>query len=264
MNKEKIYNKLSKEYDDFYLNGINCFLKNNNEEYCLFYPSFGIKKEEDCDFLIYGQALNGWGDTVVNHEKAPNLNKIILSFNNYLADRNHTPLDWVNVYWTKSEYCRLMEDSLLEDFYAYDNPYLTYRSFFWNLTYKTVSTYYNLHEGHDFGWGWARKMVWSNLYKIAPLKGNPSNKLRNEQFEFCAELFKREIEEVNPKFCLVFTNQSWFDPFRDFLKLLNIYKKESSVITSIYQYENTKIIVTNRPFQGNSNFYVQEVLKELI
>lgn len=263
MNMEKIYNKLSKDYDDFYLNGINYFLKNNNEKYCLFYPSFGIKKGEDCDFLIYGQALNGWGDTVINSEEDLDLNKIIFSFNNYLSERSHTPLDWVNVYWTKADYNEHMDDPLLEEFYGYEDPYLTYRSFFWNLTYKTVSSYYNFEKGYDFGWGWSKKIVWSNLYKIAPLKGNPNDQLKKDQFEFNVELFRKEIEEINPKFCLVFTNQSWFEPFKEFLKLSNIYEKESTVITSVYRYKNTKIIVTNRPFGGNSDFYSKEVLKEL-
>lgn len=263
-NRKKVYNKLSDEYDFFYINGIRNFLdETNNNEYCLFYPSFGIKKEEKCDFLIYGQALNGWHNTKVNSSTNINLNEIVLSFNEYLFERNHTPLDWVNVFWTKSDFNECMEDEVIEEYYFYDEPYFTYRSFFWNVSYKLVSTYFKFKQGHDFGWNWSKKMVWSNLYKIAPIKGNPNDQLKKAQFEFCAELFKKELEEIKPKFCIVFTNQKWFDPFQKHLGLTNIFEKESEVITSVYRFNSTKIIVTNRPFQGDSNFYVQEILKEL-
>lgn len=266
MRSKKIYNKLSDEYDNFYLKGVEEFVNHNNNKYCLFYPSFGTKEEEKCDFLIYGQALNGWNNTIVDSNTEFNndlLHNVILSFNEYLAEKEHTPLDWINIFWTKSEYYEHMEDSVLEEFYAYDNPYLAYRSFFWNVVYKTISSYYNFNKGYDFGWNWSKKMVWSNLYKIAPIKGNPNDQLKNAQFEFNAELFKKEIEEINPKFSIVLTNQKWFDPFQKYFELTNVFERESEVITSVYKYNNTKIIVTNRPFQGNSDLYVEEILKEL-
>ena len=60
------YNKLSNDYDSLYIQNIIDFQKrkleiNNEDDYFVdFYPSLGIKANEKTDFLVYGQAVNGW------------------------------------------------------------------------------------------------------------------------------------------------------------------------------------------------------------
>lgn len=56
-------------------------------------------------------------------------------------------------------------------------------------------------------------MIWSNLLKIAPFEcGNPKGILWRAQMgekELSIELFKKEIEEIQPKFAILMTNDYW-------------------------------------------------------
>ena len=105
-------------------------------------------------------------------------------------------------------------------------------------------------------------MVWSNLYKIAPLRGNPDSYIKSLQQEFAIELVRKEIEELKPKYCIVLTNEEWWEPFRNGLNSNILHRYNSRVIT-IEQINNTKIIVTTRPFRGSSNAHVEEILNSI-
>lgn len=261
---EKNYNKLSTEYDSLLQNGINDFLSHyqqSESKFCVFYPSFGIKPNQKCDFIIYGQALNGWNSEVSPKEQITNqkMQEIILKFNGFLESENHTPLDWVNVQWDKSTFEEFIKNETISEYYYYDNPYFVYRSFFWNVVYKLITEYYNLGYPNSV---WAKHMVWSNLYKISYPKRNPDAFQKQLQLENAVELFKKEIEELNPKYCILITNQQWFDDFNKILKLENeLNNNQNNIVTSKYSYLNTKIIVTTRPFQGNSDNHVKEIIK---
>ena len=140
-------------------------------------------------------------------------------------------------------------------------PYSTFRSFFWNVTYKLICRYYDLDKN---SWDWSRKLVWSNLYKIAPAEGkNPNEEECSWRKKISIELIKNEIEEIKPKFCIVLTNDSWWKPFRDKLKteVLTHSKLKKGIIQSIELYNGTKIIVTTRPYSGNSANHVNEILE---
>ncbi|MEJ7768075.1 MAG: hypothetical protein WKF89_09705, partial [Chitinophagaceae bacterium] len=63
------YNRLSKEYNQLYMENINAFQSAMNmmcyepARYVDFYPSFGVERSEKVEFLVYGQAVNSWGTT---------------------------------------------------------------------------------------------------------------------------------------------------------------------------------------------------------
>ena len=76
----KPYNQFSEEYNNLYFRNIIEFQKkfkeisSEDKSFVDFYPSFGIKENERTDFIIYGQAVNGWGsgfniDEEINNEK---------------------------------------------------------------------------------------------------------------------------------------------------------------------------------------------------
>lgn len=58
MTNNKIYNKFSEEYDELFIKNIIQFQEKNKtskdedlkRNYAVFYPSFGMRKEEPCDF----------------------------------------------------------------------------------------------------------------------------------------------------------------------------------------------------------------------
>lgn len=256
---------MSDSYEEIFLRNIIEFNRKANidRKYAVFYPSLGAPKKDTPDFLIYGQAVNGW-EPVFNVSEDIQQQKLlkiaIENSNDYYIEKDHSPLDWVNVYWSKGNYSKYITSQSEREFYP-PKDYSTYRSFFWNVTYKLICRYYELDEN---SWEWSKKMVWSNLYKIAPEENrNPSDEECFWQEKLSIELVRKEIEEINPKFCIVLTNNSWWQPFRERLKtnVLTVSKEANSIIQSYEKYKNTKIIVTTRPFIGNSNNHANQILE---
>lgn len=261
----KTYNTLSSDYDKLFIRNIEEFKKQayKNRKYAVFYPSFGTPKGDKTEFLIYGQAVKGWGsvfNSSVELNKEQLLREAIDYSNDYYQERNHSPLDWVNVYWGKNYYRRFVTTQAEKEFYP-PVSYSLFRSFFWNVIYKLICRYYGLDEN---GLDWSKKLVWSNLYKIAPAeRKNPNDEECLWQEKLSIDLVKKEIEEIRPKFCIVLTNDSWWQPFRASLKteMLSYAKLKSGIVESIERYKDTKIIVTTRPFRGSSNKHVKEILE---
>lgn len=83
------------------------------------------------------------------------------------------------------------------------------------------------------------------------------------QEKLAIDLVKKEIEEIKPKFCIVLTNDSWWQPFRRNLNThsLQLQIQKKGIVESVEQYKDTKIVVTTRPFKGSSNKHVKEILK---
>ncbi|MDZ4757489.1 MAG: hypothetical protein SGJ10_05040 [Bacteroidota bacterium] len=135
------YNKFSQEYDKLFAENIVSFIKNIKAKkdlkgnYRLFYPSFGVKENEKCDFIIYGQAVKDWSpDISLLEDKRSIADKVkesIIYSNSYLE--NHCPLDWVNVYWSKKSYTLNTLKKEAEEFYP-PIDYTTSRSFFWECS----------------------------------------------------------------------------------------------------------------------------------
>lgn len=262
------YNEFSKEYNDLFEKNINEFIKciqskkkYASETYCMFYPSFGIKREEKCTFLFCGQAVNGWDAKFVLTDKKKTISEKVdrsKAFSNeYCAKAKHNPLDWVNVYWNNYSYQSFVNKTEDKRFYeAID--YKVYRSFFWNVIYKLVSDYFS-YDRNSFKW--SGQAVWSNLYKITGNKRNPDDDEKEAQKSLSIELVKKELEELKPRFCIVLTNNSWWQPFAEGLQTMKAETNSSGIIQSIEEFNGTKIIVTSRPATGNSNNHVEEILK---
>jgi hypothetical protein len=254
------YNRLSSSYNTKMLELLNHFQNNkqlkqsqSDKEYCLFYPSFGVLKNNiPIDFLIYGQAVNGWAnDFSFGDKKDMDFVAKAIEFSNTINEGELSPLDWVNINWTNSTKLNAKEQSRIEG-------YQVFRSFFWNVCYKLVSDYYGLDREKRC---WCKHMVWSNLMKIAPKNsGNPNWKDRIEQKAGCIELFKMELDELNPKFAILLTNYLWAEEFVKALKCKSIVQDADANIQFIGQYNETQVIVTKRPFMGKSEEWLKELL----
>jgi hypothetical protein len=263
----KIYNQLSDEYNELYFQNVSKFIdsiRENNPEpnyFVNFYPSFGIKKNEPCEFLIVGQAVNGWRSGCSTEEKleAKSIVENAISASNSFFERdNHSPLDWVNIHWTKSLLASHREDDEKANFYN-TGDYVAYRSFFWKVTYKLINDYYKRDRE---SWDWSKKIVWSNLYKIAPEDSNPDEFQKNIQIDLSIKLLQKEIQELNPKYCIVITNKSWWEPFKKSICDVEFEIDETlNEIEFHSKFMNTHIIVTTRPFLGNGDLHVQQLLE---
>lgn len=262
---QRTFSCLSPDYNELFIKNIEEFKKqaDKNRRYAVFYPSFGIPKDDKPEFLIYGQAVKGWGsvfNSSVELNKAQLLKEAIEYSNDYYQEKNHSPLDWVNVYWGKNSYRRFVTTQAEKEFYP-PMSYSTFRSFFWNVSYKLICRYYGLDEN---GLDWSKKLVWSNLYKIAPAeRKNPNDEECSWQEKISLELARKEIEEIKPKFCIVLTNDAWWQPFRISLKteVSPLQNQKKGIVESVEKYKDTKIIVTTRPFKGSSDNHVKQILE---
>ncbi len=257
--------KFSAKYDELYAQNIIEFQKRTlgsgiqEGDYVDFYPSLGSKAIQETEFLILGQAVNGWGsgfslNQTIDQAKVA---ESIASSNCFRGSKGHSPLDWVNVQRTNSIYDEICIDEEARAFYS--GTYRTYRSFFWNVAYKLICDYYHIDRG---SWEWSKKMVWSNLYKIAPHEANPNFEQQAFQQPIAAELIRQEIEELNPKFCIVLTNLAWWEPFQELLGTTTVSSDNLPPdIVSLEKYRNTTIVVTTRPRFGNGEGHVKQILE---
>ena len=155
------------------------------------------------------------------------------------------PLEWVESSWGSSE------------------VYNTKKSAFWRVI-KRLSQNINKLDSDE---SWVSKLVWSNLYKIAPSEGgNPSDSLCGYQLDSCNELFKAEIVEYKPKCIVCFTGESWFKGF--LLDNFSLIRKpeakwvEASGTITINGF-TTQVIIAKHP-QGKPEIeLVNEILDTL-
>jgi len=79
------------------------------------------------------------------------------------------------------------------------------RSAFWQLC-KLILNEKGDYDEND----WDERIVWSNLYKLAPVKGgNPNYSTIKKTLENCVEILKREIEIVKPRHIVMVTGDWW-------------------------------------------------------
>ncbi len=152
---------------------------------------FNAQKGRDYDnnLMVVGRAVNGWYNEFDLH--GLNSELMVESIFNK-SNESNCPLKWVEESWGKTE------------------GYNTKSSAFWRVIKKIAQ---NLNETSSNN-GWASKIVWSNLYKVAPSdKGNPSDSLCDYQFRACNELLLTEIEEYQPSLIIFFTGLNWFNGF---------------------------------------------------
>lgn len=119
---------------------------------------------------------------------------------------------------------------------------------FFKLLYWVGWTYYDEN--------YCNTIAWSNIYKIAPDGGNPSEFLCAAQEGYAKTIIKREIEILSPGVIVLVTGNTvgkkWSKPFFDaFPNLQEIDKRiwsgAEDNITTLYSDGNLNVILTNRP-----------------
>ncbi len=115
------------------------------DQFTLFYPLIGKEYFEKKELLIVGQATNGWSSKFALIQVHQELSQIVEHSRLESTEvEGKCPLEWINQEWTNKKY------NLSS-------------SFFWNITYKLVKSFYNRTDTD-----WNHIIVWSNLMKIAP------------------------------------------------------------------------------------------------
>jgi hypothetical protein len=105
------------------------------------------------------------------------------------------PMSWVTACWGATK------------------KYNTRRSAFWRVIRAVVGRL-DIANVDDDQNPWPSHLVWSNLYKIAPVEGgNPDGNLQQAQFKGCVKLLQWELKNYQPRRLLFLTGRAWADPF---------------------------------------------------
>ena len=201
-------------------------------------PHFvGDDYKGDFKLMVVGRAVNGWK---VNFEKCSAVNDVL----DTIMDQTYTFDD-------------VVDENGIDDG---DSKYFYSKSPFWRLIRKTLDAY-----GESENWN--KKILWSNLYKVAPWEaGNPGWLLIRGKLETYIEIIKKEIEVYEPTHILFVTDMDYFDPypnslkypgFKDALGVKEIDGYEHVVASE--KYNNSKIVVCKRPEFKNTDEMVKEI-----
>lgn len=156
-------------------------------------------------------------------------------------------------------------DDLVEQVFAYNfemasisqnpnqNGYNFNKSAFWQLCKQIMKLV-------DEEKNWSDRVLWSNLYKVAPFKeGNPDNTLIEETIEQCIQIMAYELKLYQPSHLVFVTGDWWFDradtyqaSFSQEFGIPVEHKTNKSTVIigkGIWKESNcnTKIVVTKRP-----------------
>ncbi len=234
------YNKLMKEGVVSFADNMRAALGAGETPYTLFYPTIGKDFGRNRELVVYGQAVNGWkgGWTIgdIPHKVDAVFRE---SFGQSLGEHGKCPLAWVNEDWVK---------------------YGLFRSFFWNVTYKLVKAKYGRTDEN-----WNHILAWSNLAKIAPSNhANPSRTEFDAQLEHAARLFTQELDEWRPKHALLITNmENWAGPILRQADIPYRTVTDSSHVLAVAHRNETRILITGRPYVAAHSPFVQEVMRHM-
>jgi hypothetical protein len=177
--------------------------------------------------LIVGKATDGWG------WKGEDWNK-----ESTLDDVDICSSSWFEELATTAE--RFIEKKIIP-FYSNNAGYNCdnrgYNSLFWNRTYRILS---NLLTGHplksyerraDLAKTAFRSFAWTNVFKIAPKRGNPPKKLRETQFDY--NTLRHEIEHLKPDVVLFFTAPGYDGILKKVLPTISIDSKKIARVAGL-------------------------------
>lgn len=124
---------------------------------------------------------------------------------------------------------------------------------------------------------WQQRIIWSNLFKIAPRNGNknPSWLMIRNDIHIYSEILKYEILNSTPDLVVFVTDESFMIPYRNNDKygdFLGLFSKKSiayddlpediSFVGKFIENEETNMIVCKRPECRSVSRMAEEIIKE--
>ena len=202
------------------------------------------------DLMVVGRAVNGWelegNDYPFPSQLIEVKQRECFSGRIYdsVSGKECCAMEWVTNQW------------------QHEKKYNTVKSAFWRVI-RQIALSLKIAEQTD---RWSSYLVWSNLYKVAPIDGgNPDERLCNAQFEGCRTLLYQEIKDYRPTRLLFLTGWDWA---RDFLEgrgeireVDNEYVKASGTFGS-GEREQCHIVVAVHPQSKKEDRWVEEVISE--
>jgi hypothetical protein len=138
----------------------------------------------------------------------------------------------------------------VSDLWRATTGYRTGRSAFWRVI-RRVSA--GDHADQD----WPSRLVWTNLYKVAPAAGwNPGANLQRAQRALAIELLNIELGEYAPRRVLALTG-SWIGSFEDGLGLS--LEARTGLVEGVGMRGDAAWVVAKHPMGKPETRYVSEV-----
>lgn len=230
-----------------------------------------IGKDNVVRFMLVGRATNGWGkgiDTSTQYSYVKGAVELFEQNTRFetewgLKDGENNP--YSEYYEVDKDGNRIKDN--LKKYYLSKSP-------FWDAALKI---YQELSKNEDHTkTDWYEDIVWSNIYKVAPLKeGNPSSRLIYAQAPACVKLLKEEIRILKPTHILMVVDESWLSwaprgkTMFDFKEVFDGYERhcltsgndqEKKIVQQTFTAESCKVLVTCRPEFISRESYINSVL----
>ena len=256
------------------------------------------KKGKDFRFMLVGRAVNDWGEYPGGKSDLHKEEFIESSLMNIMNDPKTTGktrdyrkdgktelpdrFEWIDTPGNEPPKNVYRKD--LDEKEKDAGNYHVAKSAFWNYS-KSVWDSLNNRKESTWNERWFEKIVWTNLYKIAPTivseKGdeekkdgaNPNVTESKTQQMACLELLKKEIEYFEPTHILFVTGvEGWYDNFNDAENGLENHFNAANIIETKGEYvERTaeyiikgnicKVAVICRPEGREKEAFVNEAVE---
>ncbi len=214
--------------------------------------------------LLVGQAPNGWNLGSLNHLSPDRITEEMVQemANEAEARLYHRPE------------CGSWVEKRENGLYADDGKYSLNRSPFWRTAEKIEKGLWKKAErAEEQNAVWLENIAWSNLYKLSPAAGNPSEKSKTLQNEICREILKEEVRALQPTHIVMMTGwEGWAKNFQDCFDVLHVTgqknvsrgdNKNEIYVEATGRMGNSKakVVVLCRPEGRKDESYVEAALK---
>lgn len=201
---------------------------------------------EDNRLMIVGRSVDGWRKSfyVSNESNSDIINEKIY----YIPESDrHCEMSWLK----RSRSTFVSTKGKCGYNYKKSSFFSSSRDVLYKLSNDRISDWYS-------------HIVWSNVYKLSPLRGNPNDKLRGVQIDTCSKILNAEIDYFKPTHILFITG-GWGRKIIQSLSFSqiptdNVFTKPwKSHVRFVGKVNDSKVVIAERPEAKSRRKWVADV-----
>ena len=248
MSQEEMLKKVEQDYGDLF-DAVNADESQSKKKLSSFYPMKGKEYDNsEIRLMLIGRSPNGWdidNDFSDNGKKDEFVKKAIK------AVKSEDGYSWLN----EDGICHY---SVKTNGQEEQLTYNTNRSAF----FRTAVNFLDKEYGSPCvckRWFFER-MIWTNLYPVSPVTGNPNGKMIKIQQKQAIALLRDQIEYFKkPTHILIVTDEWWFKPFGKEL-FNNVVLTNSQPVVAKGKYKDVPCVVTVRPERWKDTVMLESII----